>query len=48
MTYRQYERMPMYRAEFFRFCGGHLEADPEFVAGLSLAINSYVRRQGAT
>jgi len=36
---------PMFRAEFFRFCGGHLEVDPEFVAGLSMAVNSYVRKQ---
>jgi len=34
---------PAFRAEYFRFCGGHLEGEPEMVAALSRAINAIVR-----
>lgn len=36
---------PVFRAEFFKFCGGHMETDPEFVAGITMALNSLARRQ---
>lgn len=34
---------PEFRAQLFRFCGGHLEGEPEMVAALSRAINAVVR-----
>lgn len=36
---------PLFRADFFAFCGGKLENDPEFVAGITMALNSLSRRQ---
>lgn len=33
-----------FRAEYFFYCGGHLETDPEGVAALHMAINSYLQR----
>jgi len=38
---------PIFRAEFFRFCGGYLETDPEFVAGITMAMNSLARRKAS-
>ena len=35
-----------FRTHFFKFCGGHLEGEPEMVAALSKAINA-VMQQGA-
>jgi len=36
-----------FRSAFFAFCGGHLEGDPEFVAGLTLAVQSFMRNSEA-
>lgn len=36
---------PEFRAQFFQFCGGMLEGDPEMVAALSKAINAIVRER---
>jgi len=36
---------PEFRAELFKFCGGHLEGEPEMVAALSRAINAIVRKE---
>lgn len=36
---------PSFRAEFFKFCGGHLEGEPEMVAALSHAINAVLQRR---
>lgn len=36
---------PLFRAQFFRFAGGHLEGEPEMVAALSHAINAVLRSQ---
>lgn len=35
---------PQFRAEYFQFCGGFLETDPEMVAGISRMLNGYARR----
>lgn len=35
---------PDFRAQFFQFCGGKLEGDPEMVAALSKAINAVMQR----
>lgn len=35
---------PEFRAEYFYWCGGLLESDPEMVAALTIAINRIVRR----
>ena len=37
-----------FRAQFFKFCGGHLEGEPEMVAALSKAINAVIRQGGTT
>jgi hypothetical protein len=34
---------PEFRAQFFKFCGGTLEGEPEMVAALTRAINAVVR-----
>lgn len=31
-----------FRAEFFQYCGGHLENSPEFYAGISQAFSAYM------
>lgn len=36
---------PAFRAQFFRFCGGILEGEPEMVAALSHAINEIMRQR---
>jgi hypothetical protein len=36
---------PYFRAEFFRFAGGELEADPQIVGALSHAIDAVMRRK---
>lgn len=36
---------PEFRAQFFAFCGGQLEGDPELVANLSRAINAVMQQQ---
>lgn len=33
---------PLFRAEFFKHCGGHLETSPIFYAHMSQAINAYM------
>jgi hypothetical protein len=37
---------PEFRAQFFAFCGGQLEGDPELVANLSRAINAVMQQRG--
>lgn len=37
---------PDFRAQFFAFCGGQLEGDPEMVAALSKAINAVMQGRG--
>lgn len=32
----------LFRAEFFAYCGGHLENSPEFYANVSRAFNAYM------
>lgn len=34
----------LFRAEYFLYCGGHLECDPEFVAGLNHVLTNAARR----
>lgn len=36
---------PEFRAQFFQFCGGLLEGEPEMIAALSRAINAVVRER---
>lgn len=36
---------PEFRAEYFYWCGGHLEVEPETVAALTIAINRIVQRK---
>lgn len=35
---------PQFRAEYFYWCGGQLECEPETVAALTIAINRVMRR----
>ena len=35
---------PQFRTEYFQWCGGYIETDPEFVAGITMALNSLARR----
>lgn len=37
---------PLFRAEYFFWVGGHIEGcrDPDAIAGLTIALNSYARR----
>lgn len=35
-----------FRLDYFRWCGGYLECEPEFVRGISMALNALVRRNG--
>lgn len=35
---------PRFRAEYFAWCGGYLETDPEMVANLSRVLTDYARR----
>jgi hypothetical protein len=37
-------RDPDFRAQFFMFCGGKLEIDPEMVAGITRVLNNAARR----
>ncbi len=37
---------PQFRAEYFYWCGGYVESDPEFIAGITMALNSLQRRKG--
>lgn len=36
---------PHFRAEYFAFCGGYVESDPEFITGITMALNSLARRK---
>lgn len=36
-----------FRAQFFKFCGGQLEGEPEMIAALSKAINAVMQKKGA-
>jgi hypothetical protein len=39
---------PDFRAAYFAYCGGMLEGDPEMLAGLTRAVQSFMRqKQGA-
>jgi len=37
---------PAFRAEYFYWCGGRLEGEPETLAALNIAINNILRRGG--
>lgn len=37
---------PEFRTEYFRWVGGYMETDPEFVKGITMALNSLARRNG--
>ncbi len=34
-----------FRIRYFQFCGGYIETDPEFVIGISMAMNSLARER---
>jgi len=39
---------PEFRVSFFKFCGGHVEGEPELVAAISHVINEVVRNKVGT
>ncbi len=36
---------PAFRVSYFRWCGGYIETDPEFVVGITMAMNSLARER---
>lgn len=34
-----------FRIRYFQFCGGYIETDPEFIVGISMAMNSLARER---